>query len=389
MLARRATRLLIIFAIGLLALVLRDAAVRHLPIDFDEPVYFRAGQAFAAAVRAGDLARFTNADTAPEHPALVKLLYAAVFLRYPPAPPLPDDPNAAAPPQVFEMGLAARRASQLFGVLNVLLVAAISPAAGALLAVHSYTVKYTAQVYLEALPMFTATVCVLAYGRASRQDRQEREGRKEDSSWRSSRSWREPLLFWTISAVALGLTAAGKYVYCVAGLAVAADALWRAVRERRPRLLVALAGWGALAVAVFVAANPNLWPDPPGRLLDSLAFHAAYSQSAHVAQSGYPWYQPFVWLVDPQPTRWHPGVIFIGLDPLIALLGAAGAPLLWRRQRVVVLWWLIGLAFTLAWSTKWPQYSLVMTAPMCLSAAEALRWLWARVPADVKATVSG
>jgi len=108
-----------------------------------------------------------------------------------------------------------------------------------------------------------------------------------------------------------------------------------------------------------------------------------------VAQSGYPWYQPFVWLVDPQPTRWHPGVIFIGLDPLIALLGAAGAPLLWRRQRVVVLWWLIGLAFTLAWSTKWPQYSLVMTAPLCLCAAEALRWLWSRVPADVKATVSG
>ena len=42
---------------------------------------------------------------------------------------------------------------------------------------------------------------------------------------------------------------------------------------------------------------------------------------------------------------------------------------------MIVLWWAIGLAFTLVWSTKWPQYSLIMTAPMCLCAGEGVKRL--------------
>ena len=231
--------------------------------------------------------------------------------------------------------------------------------------------------------MLMASVTVLAYMGARRSSRKEREGGKErqeesetlrlDLPWRP---WREPLL-WSLSAVALGLTAAGKYVYAVAGLAVAVDALWLVAQQRRPRGLLVLFGWGGLALLVFLAANPYLWPDPFGRLLDSLAFHAAYSQGAHVQQSGYPWYQPFVWLVAPMPVGWHPGIIVTPLDPLTAALGVGGLRPAWRayggRGRVIVLWWAIGLAFTLVWSTKWPQYSLIMTAPMCLCAAAGLR----------------
>jgi hypothetical protein len=395
----RSRRFIIIAALLLLAAILRDHAVRHLPIDFDEPVYFTAGLTYTEAIRAGRLNQLDTLDPSPEHPGLVKLIYAAVFRRYPPAPPLPDNPAAPLPPTLREMGLAARRSSAVFGVLHVLLLALVSPAAGALLAVHSYTVKYTSQVYLEAVPMFTASVCVLAYMRARRSSRKEREGGKErqeesetlrlDLPWRP---WREPLLFGAISAVALGLTAAGKYIYAVAGLAVAVDALWAIGQQRRPRGLLVLFGWGGLALLVFLAANPYLWPNPIGRLLDSLAFHAAYSQSAHVQQSGYPWYQPFVWLVAPLPLRWHPGAILVGLEPLVAFLGVIGIRPMWRapggRGRVVVLWWAIGLVFTLLWRTKWPQYSLVMIAPLALCAAEGLRLLWRRVPDDLRAILT-
>jgi hypothetical protein len=155
------------------------------------------------------------------------------------------------------------------------------------------------------------------------------------------------------------------------------------LHPRPPAPLLLLAG-GALALLVFYAANPNLWPDPAGRLWASVAYHAAYSQGAHVAESGYPWWQPFVWLFTPQPAAWHPGIIVTALDTVTALLGVAGLGFMWRayggRGRVIVLWWAIGLAFLLLWSTKWPQYSLIMTAPMCLCAAEALRGLWARLP---------
>ncbi len=391
-----ARKLTLILTIVLLAVLLRGWAVARLPVDFDEPVYARAGLVYAAAFGSGDLS-LLRLDPAPEHPGLVKLLYGGVFLLSPslreglgegqvtedPLPsPLPGGEGTEDPlPNPLPQGEGARVASAVFGVLHVLLLALVSPAAGALLAVHSYTVKYSAQIYLEALPMFTATVCVLSYMAAVRSSRKGRQGskeRQEDSSLRSllpSRPLRE-LLFWTISAVALGLTAAGKYIYAVVGLAVAADALWRLAEARRPRGLLVLLGWGGLALLVFFAANPVLWPDPLGNLLDSLAFHTAYAQSAHVQQSGYPWYQPFVWLVAPLPITWHPGILVTPLDPLTAALGVVGLRPTWRlhdgRGRVIVLWWAIGLLFALLWPTKWPQYSLIMTAPMCLCAAAGL-----------------
>lgn len=397
----RARRLALVALIVILAAALRGCAVVQLPVDFDEPVYFRAGQRLAAAVREGDLDAFVNADAAPEHPALVKLLYAAVFLRYPPAPEVPDFPADLSPPryapyvaQIGAMGTAARLSSALFGVLNVLLVGLVSPAAGGLLAIHTYTIKYTSQIYLEALPMFTATVAVLAYCRAVGE--QERKGAGEQGRKGESFFTRSPLFWWAVSAVALGLTAAAKYLYAVAGIAIAADALWRwaATRGRRRGAgdgdspasmlpftlspLFLLIAWGGLSLLVFYAANPNLWPDPAGRLAASLGFHAAYTQGSQVTQSGYPWYQPFVWLFTPQPVVWHPTVLITPLDGLTAALGVVGAGPLWRsaggRRRVVVLWWAIGLVFLLLWPTKWPQYSLIMTVPVCLCAAEGLRW---------------
>ena len=383
----RRVRWSVVAAVVLLAAGLRLWAGARLPVDFDEPVYTEGGLVYAAALRAGDL-RLLQRDPAPEHPGLVKLLYGGVFLL---SPSLWADGQQDPLPSPLPEGEGARALSAVFGVLHVLLLALVSPAAGALLAIHSYTVKYTAQVYLEAVPMLMASVSVLAYMGARFQGPGARAERSAlaPGPWNlASSSWREPLLFGAISAVALGLAAAGKYVYAVAGLAVAADAVWRLVEARRPRGLLVLFGWGGLALLVFFAANPYLWPDPFGRLFDSLAFHAAYSQGAHVQQSGYPWYQPFVWLVAPMPVGWHPGIIVTPLDPLTAALGVGGLRPAWRayggRGRVIVLWWAIGLAFTLVWSTKWPQYSLIMTAPMCLCAAEGLRALWLRLPSGVR-----
>ena len=442
-------RWLWLLGVAALALALREWAAWRLPVDFDEPTYFTAAASFAGAARAGDLPRFLDADTAAEHPALAKLVYAAVLLTRP-APPQPI--GAPLSPLTGDDGPALRQSSVALGVLHVLLLALVSPPAGALLAVHSYAVKYTAQIYLEALPMLLATVCVLTYQRgrfsAKGQRREEAHAENAESAKNAKprnpglaflASWRE-VLFLLLSAVALGLTAAGKYVYAVAGLSVAVDWLWTAAEARRRRWALALLGWGAVALLAFLAANPNLWPDPLGRLLASLGFHVAYAGGAHVAESGYPPWQPFVWLLTPQPVIWHPGIILVPLEPLLVLLALVGVPRMWRRGtgerrgtggrrgaaddgrrttdhkppatdlqqptgelpppargptwlpktgrrrpvfgfhassfllsgRVVVLWWLLGLAFTLLWPTKWPQYSLVMTAPMCLCAAEAI-----------------
>ncbi len=244
----RAGQLIVVI---LIALLLRQLAVTRLPVDFDEPVYFQAGQRYAAALRDGDLTRLINDDFHAEHPGLVKLVYAAVFLAFPPTPEIssggpPDlDIDPVVAQQYAEMGGAARASSMLFGVANVLLVALVNPLAGLFLAVHSYTVKYTAQIYLEALPMLTSTIAVFAYLRA----------RGKANGW-----------LW-LSGAALGLTAAGKYIYCVAGVAIAIDMLWRGLTERRlGKQAAVLLGWGGLALLVFYVANPYLWPNPATRL---------------------------------------------------------------------------------------------------------------------------
>jgi hypothetical protein len=366
--------MLIILLIVLAAFLLRAYAVANLPVDFDEPVYLRAAQHYAAALRAGDWDEIRNYAYVREHPPLMKLVYALVIAGQPPAPDLPAelDENYIPPPALIQVGMAARAASALLGTLAVLLIALVNPLAGLALALHTYTIKYTAQIYLEALPMLTSAVAVLAYARAQRQER--------------GRAW------WVLSAVALGLTAAAKYVYCVAGLAIGVDYLWRVAESHRNartgwrRPLLTLAGWGALSLLIFYAGNPYLWPAPISRLLDTLLFHVAFSRGAHVQSVGYPFYQPFIWLFTSVP--WHPFVIFTQLDGVTAVLGLIGLNSTWQSQRIMVIWWAVGLLFLLLWSTKWPQYILVITVPVAFCAAAGLAQLWAWFPDHLKGPVT-
>ncbi len=48
---------------------------------------------------------------------------------------------------------------------------------------------------------------------------------------------------------------------------------------------------------------------------------------------------------------------------------------MWQKERVYVLWLGAALLFLLVWPTKWPQYILVLTAPLGLAAAEGVRAL--------------
>ena len=193
--------ILAVIAVVAIALGLRLRAVQKLPIDYDEDDYLRAGQQYAAAIVAGDWGEFTRENYRPEHPALAKIAYGAVLAAMPPAPLVPDRPTTAAParslpgPQLR----AARLEAAALGTAEVLILTLVDPLAGLPLAVHTFTIKYTSQVMLEALPTLTSLLAVWAYGRS--------QGRK--GGW---------LL---LSAVSLGFTVASKYLYAVAGIAIA------------------------------------------------------------------------------------------------------------------------------------------------------------------------
>lgn len=269
---------------------------------------------------------------------------------------IPDRSTSAEPDRFLPplQKRSARRIGAIFGTLTAVLLALINPLAGFLLGINALTTKYTSQIMLEALPALTSLAAVISYSRFKR-------GGK--IGWLSA------------SGILLGLTAASKYLYALVGIAILADWLISSPKNRPglARFLRLALLWGGLALLVFFAANPYLWPDPLQRLKSSIFYHAAYSTSAaEVKQADFPFYQPFIWIFLFSVGQWHPDVFSYVLDPLIAILACFGLPRLWKREPVYVLWLVIGLAFLLAWPTKWPQYIVTLTAPLSLAAGEAL-----------------
>ncbi|MBI4674777.1 MAG: hypothetical protein HY741_24290 [Chloroflexi bacterium] len=388
-------RLLLITLAVVLALGLRLRAVQMLPVDYDEDDYLRAAQQYAAAIQHGEWNAFTELNYRSEHPPLSKIVYGVAIAPLKPVPEIPDQPTTASPalrlPQPHL--LFARLSGAFFGVLTALALALLNPLAGILLALNTWTIKYSSQVMLEAIPAFTSLACVLAYMKSQRRD-----------------------LFWlALSGILLGLTAASKYMYCVAGVAVLADWLWQEKSARgswrnaltarhvegtetsrsaaqdlsgvchierseisrsarydsspltRTAWIGRIALWGALALLFFALADPYLWHDPFNRLRESLFYHGDYASSQAVRDAGFPMWQPFVWLFGSVP--WHPGVFLFTFDLFVTVFAFFGLQRLWQKYRVMALWLAFMLAFLLVWPTKWPQYILTVTAPVSLAAA--------------------
>ncbi len=342
--------------IGVIAIawIIRWHALTTLNIDYDEDDYLRAGQEYAQLMRAGDWLGFQEVNYRPEHPPLAKILVGISIVNLPETKPVPDRPSTASPNVYLPRNQLknGRIANAIFGSLTAGLLAVVDPVAGIMLAIHSFTVKYVSQIMLEALPAFFSLGSVLLYLKYRKKYR---------------------FVWLIISAVLLGLTAASKYLYCVAGIAIFIDWLATLINEQRfkkdfPKILL----WGGISVAVFFAADPYLWPNPIERLKESILFHSAYSTSAEEVQdAGFPVWQPFYWLFS-TPRVWQPEAIWIALDPLIAILAVFGMKRLWLKHRVMVIWIAVALTFLLFWPTKWPQYIVILTAPLSLAASQGM-----------------
>lgn len=341
-------------AIAALAIALRARAVEQLPIDYDEDDYLRAGQQVATALQTNNPNEILNLNYRPEHPQLQKLLYGLVLFGLPQVEEIPDRPTTSAPATSLPQPHLhwARAASALLNAVLVFLLALLNPLAGLILAVHTYTIKYTSQVMLESLPMLTSFLAVYCYNRSG----------GKFNRW---------LVF---AAIALGLTAASKYLFAIVAVPIIID--WLIARNKTPskRLLAGLGPmvmWGVIAFAIFFIFNPYLWPSPVDRLAASLTFHGGYTQSDTVQQANLPFWQPFIWLFSSVP--WHPGVFLVSLDLLITLAAVIGLPDLFHKYRVYALWLLSAIVFLLIWPTKWAQYVLVLMVPVSLAAAVGLQ----------------
>lgn len=352
----------ILYILGIVAAVgaavgLRLRAVDMLPTDYDEPVYFHAAQLYSEEIHTGDLTGIMNVDANPEHPPLFKIVYGFVLTAFPATRELTplELENGLATHFPQPQGRALRLTSAGINVAEVLLLSILNPIAGLCLAVHTYSIKYTSQIMLEALPAFTSLVVVAAYIKA----------RKKIN------------FFLVLSAIFLGFSVASKYMYAIIGVPVLVHWLfiWKVGQERIPlkKLIGPVLIWGGIALAAFFLADPYLWPAPIERLGNSLSFHFAYAQGAHVAEVGYPWWQPFAYIFNSIP--WHPTVFTLPLDGFIFILSLFGFKRSWQKDPIYVLWFVIGMAFLLVWPTKWAQYILIVAAPLMMIAAEGVDFL--------------
>ncbi len=321
--------------IVLVGLLLRVWAAWQLPVDFDEPIYMDAGYKYAQMIQNGDINGIINYSENNEHPPLVKLIYGLTFL-------------VLGKGAVWDQALfLSRLVSVFFGTLAVLVLTLIDPLAGGFMAVQTLVVKYTSQAYLEALPLFTDLLAILLLKR-------------------SSSRWDKWFIF---SAIALGITGAGKYSYFPTLFVILYIMIWeKHIRLGDLFLYVILSG------ITFFGFNPYLWHDPINRLVESLSYHAQYAQGAHVQEVAYPWYQPFLWVSRSYGFVWHPEVFFyLGIDGLIFLLALPGLWLDWKSNRWVTVWTITSMLVLLLWPTKWPQYTLVVLPAFCLAASTAVK----------------
>lgn len=369
--SRRALYISAVIIVTLVSFGLRLYAAQRLDVDYDEPVYLADAVSYANYIRAGDLKMLAWSEFTYEHPALYKILYSLVLLTQRPLERLPDKDlprqvpiaSAAAGP----WNVIARYLSVFWGTLAVLALSLLNPLAGLLLGVNTLSVKYTSEVYLEALPLLGSLLCALAYSRwfaeISRQPADSRKG----------------LLWLFLSAVFLGITTASKYIYGIVALAVMLHFTVALVRRQIPaRLAWYLGGWAILCVFMFFVFDPTLWPHPIARLAKSIAFHETFQDSRLVLQYHYPFWQPLRWLsAFSAYYDLHPAQAFLlDVDTPIFVLAVIGLPALFRRTPLFFYWLGIGLLFLLIWTTKWPQYTLIILAPFSLSAAYGISTLW-------------
>lgn len=337
-------------------------------IEYDEATYARAAAQYANHLKSGDLGLIIQDDYNYEHPAFNKLVYALTLLPFPAQEPFDlSKPVPVRQSSHVDEVVAMRWVSVTFGSVAVFLLALVNPWAGLFLAVHTYAVKYTSVIYLEALPLCTGLVSFQAFSIALK-----RGPGKQTSMWLA------------LSAAALGIAAASKYMYAVIGVVmVLSGGVWM-IRKRQP-VLRYLALWAFVSLLVFWAANPSMWVNPIQHLSASLKFNIDFANGPAVKYTAYPRWQPIRWLLQSMPhqpqTRitaffLQPGDFWIAIDTWIFGLGMIGLPLMIKRRPAYFIWLVVGLAFLLVWRTKWPQYVLLVLPPLCLAAAEGVQTLF-------------
>jgi hypothetical protein len=362
-------KFLLIILVVAIAASLREYAAQNLYIDYDEPTYLNAALIYTNGLRSFNFKILVTNVANYEHPAFYKIVYGLVLLTRSPIATLSrHDFDSGGDFNALDgrpWGIAARNTSVFFGVASVLALAILNPLAGLALALDSLAVKYTSSIYLEALPALTSLLSVLAYLYWFEKEK------RRPSKWN--------LTWLGLSAVLFGMSVASKYTFAVVGLAIAIHfSVMIVLKKIRLSYLPILLAWAVFSFLAFFDFDPYIWYHFPTQLIKSLNYHIDYTQSEDVLRYDYPFWQTLVWFTAPFSHFFKAAIpaMPVGLDTFLLPLAIIGLPNLFKKHLLFFIWLVVGVLALLVWPTKWPQYTMIMITPYCLSAGEGLTWLY-------------
>jgi len=350
----------IIFIVLVIAIAysLRTYAANSLAIDYDEDDYLRAGQEFAHLFRTSNWQGFLETNYRPEHPQLAKMMFGVSLLGLPEVPLVPDKPITANPASSLpqEQLTAARKMSTIWGTLTVGLLALINPLGGLLLAVHSFTIKYTSQVMLDGFASLMSTATAVTY------------------YFSKKKAGKTKSTLLVTSAILLGFSASSKYLHSAVGFAILIDWFISAREKGDTRKFFRNAFlWGLLSILIFFLCNPFYWPDPIGRVQTTFDAVFTTTTNPNVERANYPVWQQLIYLSMSVPRSWNADSFLFHADGLIFIFALFGFSRTWKNNRFFAIWFFVDLFLLLIWRTKWAQYILVATTPLAFIAAEGLK----------------
>ncbi|NWG07361.1 MAG: ABC transporter permease subunit [Chloroflexi bacterium] len=351
-------RTLLVLLVVAAAFGLRTYAANTLSIDYDEDDYLRAGQEFAHFIRTSNWRGFLETNYRPEHPQLAKIMFGLSILGLPEEPLIADVPITANPARSLPPDLlrAARTMSTVWGTTTAFLLALMNPLGGLLLAIHSFTVKYTSQVMLDGFAALMSTATALTYYFSKRQS-----GKKKN-------------ILLIGSAIFLGMSASSKYLHSAVGFAILIDWFISAKESNELKKYFRNAVlWGMLAILVFFLCNPFYWADPVGSIRITYEAVTATTTNPNVENANYPMWQQLMHLSMSVPISWNPDSFPVRADGLIFIFALIGIAKTWKKDRFIAIWLFVDIFFLLVWRTKWAQYILVATVPLSFAAAEGLK----------------
>lgn len=351
-------RTLLVLLVVAAAFGLRTYAANTLSIDYDEDDYLRAGQEFAHFIRTSNWRGFLETNYRPEHPQLAKIMFGLSILGLPEEPLIADVPITANPARSLPPDLlrAARTMSTVWGTITAFLLALMNPLGGLLLAIHSFTVKYTSQVMLDGFAALMSTATALTYYFSKRQS-----GKKKN-------------ILLIGSAIFLGMSASSKYLHSAVGFAILIDWFISAKESNELKKYFRNAVlWGMLAILVFFLCNPFYWADPVGSIRITYEAVTATTTNPNVENANYPMWQQLMHLSMSVPISWNPDSFPVRADGLIFIFALIGIAKTWKKDRFIAIWLFVDIFLLLVWRTKWAQYILVATVPLSFAAAEGLK----------------